>query len=283
MTWEAAMSQFSWTNVRGDRTVDLSGSSGRARCAHVCRVVRARRPTVGGKRVFVAFVEREVVRIDRRTAPIRGELDLEMATRRRLELCDAARRLAQQLVGDERGAEEARDVLAGEDVVELGQVHVGRDRVAAPKQPKASLDRSGLRDDGLERHDRNERAERVRGRALAVLLGHVARRRDQQAVAERDLAEEVLARRRTLLWRIEDGRLLAERDRLEEIAGEERSRPWTLPVLLVVWPVLSKVPCDSERAFVPKRSQRVGGSRISRPSARGPASRRHPHAVGQTR
>jgi hypothetical protein len=36
-------------------------------------------------------------------------------------------------------------------------------------------------------------AKGVRGRALTVLLGHVAGRRDQQAVAERDLAEEVLA------------------------------------------------------------------------------------------
>lgn len=78
------------------------------------------------------------------------------------------------------------------------------------------------------------------GELLAVLLGHVARRSGQKSVAERDLAEEVLARRLALLGGVEHGGLVPKRDRLEQIAGEEGSRPRTLPVLLVVWSMLSR-------------------------------------------
>ena len=60
------------------------------------------------------------------------------------------------------------------------------------------------------------------GQARPVLLGHVARRRDEQAMAERDLTKEVLTRRVVLLGGVDDCRLIAERNGLEEIAESAR-------------------------------------------------------------
>jgi hypothetical protein len=71
-----------------------------------------------------------------------------------------------------------------------------------------------------------------------VLLGHIARWCDQHAVAERDLAEEVLARRVVLLGGVDDGRLIAEGDGLEEIAREQRLSPRALPIFVIVWSML---------------------------------------------
>jgi hypothetical protein len=72
-----------------------------------------------------------------------------------------------------------------------------------------------------------------------MLVDHVARRGDEQAVAEGDFADEVLGRDRLLLAGVEDRGLVAERDRLEQVAGEQRRGPGLCPILVVVRSMLA--------------------------------------------
>jgi hypothetical protein len=58
-------------------------------------------------------------------------------------------------------------------------------------------------------------------------------------VAERDLADEVLAGDGLLLARVDHCQLVAEGDRLEKIVGEEDRRPRLRPVLVVVRAMLA--------------------------------------------
>jgi len=203
-------------------------------------VVAARRPIGGAQLLLAALLQRQLLGIDGDPAPVRRELDLEVAARLGLELSDATRRLGEQLVRDEAGAKEAGNRLLPQDTGQRRQVHVGVQRVAAAQQLYAVGDGTGLLGDCGQRKHRDEHAKGMRRLALPALLGHVAGRRRQQAVGEADLADEVLA----VLGPVERRRLVAERDRLEQVAGEQRRRPGVGPVILVVWSVLSGSHCS---------------------------------------
>jgi hypothetical protein len=73
------------------------------------------------------------------------------------------------------------------------------DRVAAAEEHLVLGHRAGLLGDESEREHRDEDAVRMRWTAASVLVGHVAPRGDEQAVAEGDFADAMLGRDRLLL------------------------------------------------------------------------------------
>jgi hypothetical protein len=113
--------------------------------------------------------------------------------------------------------------------------------------------RAGLLGDEREREHRDEDTVRMRWTAASLLVGHVARRGEEQAVAEGDFADEMLGRDRLLLAGIEDRRLVAERDRLEQVAGEQRRGPGPCPVLVVVRSMLAGAHAGGNLTCVSRR------------------------------
>jgi len=116
-------------------------------------------------------------------------------------------------------------------------------------------------------------AERAR---LFALVGHVARRRDQHAVADRDLADEVLRRALLILGAVDHGRLVRKGNCLEEVSREEHARPRPGPVLVVVRSMLARShrspPCQGRRTLRP-RADATALSRRGEHEQRGPRRR----------
>ena len=162
-----------------------------------------------------------------------------------LELRHAARGLGEELVGDEARPKQARHAVLLEDARKRRQEHVRVERVAASEQVRVRFELDHL----LEHQGQGQHGDQspvgMRGPTTAALVDHVAGRRDQEPVADRDLTEEMPASLRALVDRVERRRLVGERHPDHGVIGEEYGED--RPDADFVWVI---DPIDGTRAFI---------------------------------